>query len=160
MIVAGIDPGSSGGISLLQEDGTLIGAFDMPAIKVKVGKTFRTRIAPSAVALLLRSHAIAHAFMEDVQPVPGNGALGHFGLGRALGVVEGVVAAFGIPVTLIRPQTWKKAMGLPAEKGNARARAMQLWPASAADFQRVRDDGRAESALIAYVGLQQQRRAA
>jgi crossover junction endodeoxyribonuclease RuvC len=67
-------------------------------------------------------------------------------------MIEGVAAGMRIPYSLVIPQTWKKALGVPADKNAARARACQLFPNMASKFARVKDDGRAEAALIALFG--------
>jgi hypothetical protein len=41
-------------------------------------------------------------------------------------------------------------MGLHSDKGESRALAMRLWPDHGDRFARVKDDGRAEAALIAW----------
>ena len=64
-----------------------------------------------------------------------------------------VVAANFIPLTMVAPLKWKRALGVPADKDGARARASQLLPAHAGLWCRVKDDGRAEAALIAYYGV-------
>jgi hypothetical protein len=48
---------------------------------------------------------------------------------------------------------WKKALGVPADKDGARARASQLMPENAWLWPLVKHDGRAEAALIAYWGI-------
>jgi len=71
-------------------------------------------------------------------------------------VVHGVLGALGVPYVLISPAQWKGAMGLhklPNEtqsqnKSRAREMALKLWPESADQFKRKKDDGRAEAALI------------
>jgi len=73
-----------------------------------------------------------------------------FTFGRGLGIVEGVALGAGIPVRWVSPAKWKRALGLSADKGASRRRAIELWPAQSAMFARVKDDGRAEAALIAY----------
>ncbi|OUJ16502.1 hypothetical protein [Acetobacter sp. DsW_063] len=157
VLVCGIDPGSRGAIAIMRADGSLVTVADMPAIEQLVGKTKRTRISPAGVATLLEGCGVTHVFMEHVQAVPGNGSLGSFVLGNASGVVEGIVAALKIPMTLVRPTKWKKAMCLTADKGTSRARAMMLWPSEACRFARVKDDGRAEACLIAQYGLNSMR---
>ena len=48
------------------------------------------------------------------------------------------------------PAAWKRAVGLSlASKDASRSEAIRRWPAHAACFARVKDDGRAEAALIA-----------
>jgi len=56
---------------------------------------------------------------------------------------------------LVPPAKWKRDMQLNASKDGSRAKAIQLWPAQAGEFKRVKDDGRAEACLIAKWGLSQ-----
>ena len=42
------------------------------------------------------------------------------------------------------------ALGLSADKGVSRRRAIELWPDHRKAFERVKDDGRAEAALLAW----------
>jgi hypothetical protein len=77
------------------------------------------------------------------------------------GIVEGVLAACGVPAVHIAPAAWKRAVGLSlASKDAARSEALRRWPGHAALFARVKDDGRAEAALIAVAGLLKERAAA
>ncbi|HXW71996.1 MAG TPA: hypothetical protein VEK34_11220 [Methylocella sp.] len=109
--------------------------------------------APLLAALVFNSHA-GHAFVEHVASRPGEGAVGAFAFGRSRGVVEGVLGAAGIPCRFIAPASWKRTVGLSlASKDAARAEAIRRWPSYAEHFARVRDNGRAESALIGLAGL-------
>jgi hypothetical protein len=64
-----------------------------------------------------------------------------------------VLAAAGVPITFITPPAWKRAIGLTLKsKDAARSEAIRRWPDRAALFARVKDDGRAESALIGVAG--------
>jgi crossover junction endodeoxyribonuclease RuvC len=87
--------------------------------------------------------------------MPGQGVSGVFAFGKAYGVVIGVLAAHGVPMTFVSPVKWKKALQVPASKDGARARASQLLPQAASEWPLVKDSGRAEAALIAYWGIQQ-----
>ena len=62
---------------------------------------------------------------------------------------EGMLVMAGVPYELVRPAAWKKIMGVSADKGEARVMAQKLFPQIAQQFSRVKDDGRAEAALIA-----------
>lgn len=150
LIFAGIDPGAGGAVAILRADGSLMSVFDMPVVQIKG----RKRVAAQALTLLLATQRPAHAFVERVSSMPGEGQAGAFTFGYACGIIEGVMAGLAIPVTFITPQVWKKAFSLTRDKGECRRRAMQLWPAHAADFVRVRDDGRAEGAMIGLYGVQ------
>jgi crossover junction endodeoxyribonuclease RuvC len=60
-------------------------------------------------------------------------------------------------VAFLTPPSWKRAVGIPPGKDGtkdaARSEAIRRWPHKAELFARVRDDGRAEAALIAVAGL-------
>lgn len=95
------------------------------------------------------------AFVEHLSARPGEGPTGAFAFGRARGVVEGVLAAAKIPVIFITPPSWKRAILLPTEthKDWSRSAAIRRLPDKAELFQRVKDDGRSDAALIGVVGL-------
>ena len=97
------------------------------------------------------------AFVEFVGARPGEGPTGAFSFGRSRGVIEGVCAAAGLPVAFLTPAHWKRLVGIAPGKEGAkdagRSEAIRRWPGHAATFARVKDDGRAEAALIAIAGL-------
>ncbi len=96
----------------------------------------------------------AEAFVEHVSARPGEGPAGAFAFGSSRGVIEGVLAACGVPARFVTPQSWKRVVGLTLRSNDAsRAEAIRRWPGHAALFARVKDDGRAEDALIAVAGL-------
>ena len=75
-----------------------------------------------------------------------------FKFGYVCGGLRGLVASHFIPVTYLTPKKWKGALGVPKAKDGARARASELLPGYSHLWQRVKDDGRAEAALIALYG--------
>jgi crossover junction endodeoxyribonuclease RuvC len=78
-----------------------------------------------------------------------------FSFGLSYGLVRGVLAAMQVPVSLVTPNEWKRSFRLGPDKNEARLIAARLFPANASYFTRVRDDGRAEAALLALFGAQQ-----
>ena len=172
MIVIGIDPGLSGAIvcRTMNQDGTPGSAriYDMPTIEVQRGGKSKREVNPAMLASVLRSESAGdlaswspssasnfmrlHAFVERVGAMPGQGVSSVFSFGRSVGIVEGVLAALSIPMTIVPPQTWQKAVNTRDGKDGSRLRAMELFPHEAAFFERKRDDGRADAALIAYYG--------
>jgi len=63
---------------------------------------------------------------------------------------SGVLAALGIPVSMVHPQRWKKSTSLIGkEKDVARTVAIQRFPAAADQLKRKKDIGRADALLIA-----------
>jgi crossover junction endodeoxyribonuclease RuvC len=143
MIRFGIDPGTTGAIAALR-DGELIEVHDMP---VTVG------VDPALLVDLLCSRhwhtTVDVAVVEDQHAMPKNGSQGNFSMGRSFGIVLGCLASAGIPVVTVSPAKWKREMRVTADKGTSRRRACELWPSMADSFKRVKDDGRAEAALIA-----------
>ncbi|MEF9603307.1 hypothetical protein O4J55_13490 [Paracoccus sp. PXZ] len=51
-------------------------------------------------------------------------------------------------LTLVRPTTWKPALGLTADKRESLAMARELFPGAADMLSRAKDDGRAEALLL------------
>ncbi|MFZ9627331.1 MAG: hypothetical protein ACO3AD_18895 [Burkholderiaceae bacterium] len=154
MIVLGIDPGLSGALAFYEVEANEVQIIDMPCVEVvRNGKTKR-EVSANLLAGVIEGRSIAAAFLERVNAMPGQGVTSVFSFGRSSGIVEGVVAAFHIPVTLVIPQTWQKAMGVRDGKDASRERAMQLFPSSADMFARKKDDGRSDAALIAVYGYQ------
>jgi len=150
--ILAIDPGLSGALCLLCLADRSIQIFDMP--------TSEGRVDPAALAQIVdqlnfQADRHVHAVVELVSSMPRQA--GAFNFGVSAGVVHGVLAALGIPMTLVSPNVWKGATGLHRMSGEsqadvksrARFLAQKLWPAQAALFARVKDDGRAESALLA-----------
>lgn len=146
--IIGIDPGIQGAVAWVSPAGHLIEVADLPVQKIKG----RSVLMPAVLAAMLAKRPPAHAYLEKVGTRPGEGAVGAFSFGRGVGMIEGVLAALGVPMTPVTPNEWKREQRLTADKGAARARAAQLWPGLAGQFMRVKDDGRAEAALIARHG--------
>lgn len=91
--------------------------------------------------------------------MPRQGISSGFNYGRAVGALEAAVACCEIPMTIIEPSVWKRAMGLPGGAENkeaARQRAIQLRPDCGTMFERKKDHGRAEAFLIGYYGASMQ----
>ena len=153
--VIGCDPGALGAIAILEDDGKLVHVFDMPSVEVVVGGKAKRRVSPEMLAAELRLYANQGAvcYVEQVGAMPGQGVSSMFAFGQAFGIVLGVMAGLAIPTQTVTPSKWKKDLKLNTGKDAARAKAAQIWPAHAGEFKRVKDDGKAESALIAVWGV-------
>lgn len=154
MIILGIDPGLSGAMAFLDTDTGMIAVEDMPTVEVKRNNKLKREVSPQLVAAIIIKRHVGAAYLEKVNAMAGQGVSSVFSFGRSAGIMEGVLAAFDIPTTLVTPQAWQKAMGVRDGKDGSRERAMQLFPASAELFQRKKDDGRSDAALIAKYGSQ------
>lgn len=153
MIILGIDIGVQGAIAIMGGSGSLLEVHAMPCLHD--GPAGRRSVnAPLLSSIIFNSHA-DHAFVEHVSAQPGDGAVGAFSFGRSRGVIEGVLAAAGVPCSFITPASWKRAVGLAPgrDKDASRAEAIRRWPTQADLFKRNKDDGLAEAALIAVAGM-------
>jgi len=143
MIIVGIDPGNNGGISLLHGS-ELVYADHLPI----VGKTLSGHLLNNWFADI-EPDTPAMVVVEQVHAMPKQGVSSTFNFGKAVGIIEGVIAARGLPLVWVTPQRWKKQMGVTADKNTSRQLAINLWPDQAHLFARVKDVDRAEAALIA-----------
>jgi len=152
--IIGIDPGVGGAIAEIYPDGRLY-THDMPIFELITKGRRRKHVNAVLLSHLMTDPFPEHVFVEQVGSRPGESHQSTFSFGEGFGIIKGVVATLSLSVTFVRPQEWKKALGLTADKGQARQRATELFPGNAGDFVRVKDDGRAEAALIAWYGVQQ-----
>lgn len=174
MIIIGIDPGLTGALALITAQGVQA-ILDIPVmvrsqsrVRKKDGQMrdkITNQVNASALTEILREWTAGadkteiHVYIEKCQAMPGKikgsdkaqSSAGTFSLGLSAGIVEGVVAARGLPHTLVHPATWKAAMKLNGkDKNEVRAHAIRLYPA--ASLHRVKDHNRAEALLIAKYG--------
>lgn len=161
MIVLGIDPGLSGALTIISDQGdgprpTIVACIDVPT----AGEKSRRRVVASAVIGFIQRGAPHFAFIERAQAMPEQGATSGFIYGRAVGVLEACVEGLRIPLDVVEPTAWKKYHALIKQtKEDSRQRAMRVFPDGLDYFQRRLDHHRAESALIAAYGLNLRRAA-
>ncbi|MGS7939238.1 crossover junction endodeoxyribonuclease RuvC [Escherichia marmotae] len=149
-VVLGIDPGCSGALVLVTEQGGYIDHLAMPTIKVGT----KSRVNGAAVAAWVRQYGITHAYLEQVGAMPGQGTASMFTFGHAAGVAEGILQGLNIPYTLVTPQAWKKSAGLiGSDKDAARSRAIQLYPKLRALDAKAKGQAIADALLIARFGI-------
>ena len=87
--IVAVDPGLSGAIAVLDEDGELVELFDTPTVTTT---TNRREISASALAAILRKFPGTPAAVERVGPRPGEGAVGAFAFGHGFGTVLACLA--------------------------------------------------------------------
>jgi crossover junction endodeoxyribonuclease RuvC len=155
MRILGVDPGAGGALAMLDTELAALVVCDMPVATVRVGKTDRRQISEIWLAGILKDYEPDCAWIERVHALPKQGVTSSFTFGLAYGMARGVLAAMSVPVTLVTPQEWKKSFRLGPDKREVRLVAARLFPDNALSFARVRDDGRAEAALLALFGAQQ-----
>lgn len=161
-VVIGIDPGLDGAVAAIEPNGRLAGVWDTPTTAaVKVGnKTTKREFLEAPMADLIRDimasaaelDLLVQVCLEHVGAMPHQGVTSMFKFGEAFGIWKGIAGAFRLPVTLTRPQSWMKTMGVkkanPEDKEASRLRALQIWPENSEWFKLKKHHGRAEAALI------------
>ncbi len=124
----GIDPGLSGAVAVLQEDGTTYNLdLGVPAIQdwtdVNSMAVFMHSIQDRMDNLLVA--------LEDVHSFPKQGVSGVFNFGVNLGEWKGILAAYNIPYILVTPKAWqsgKKGCSGVLDKVNSKKDIkIQVW---------------------------------
>ncbi len=143
MIILGIDPGMSGGIAKLKQDGArwYPSAIAMPATEDAIADrlwTMQEEAQKEEIEIL--------CFLEHIQPMPiikrskgptgetreevnpGLNQIGNFM--KHYGFLRGCLISIGIPVEDIRPQAWQKLLGCMTRgnKNVSKGKAQQLFP--------------------------------
>lgn len=120
-LICGIDPGISGGIAILDQQGQIVGLYPMPATERDCADLI-AEFAPRLIAVGL----------ESVHPFPRSmaGNVPMFKLGCSYGFLKGLITAYQIRREDIRAQVWQKAMGCLSggDKNVTKAKAQQTWP--------------------------------
>jgi crossover junction endodeoxyribonuclease RuvC len=152
MIKIGIDPGLSGAIVFMR-DGSPIEWHKMPTMKIGAAN----RVNAAALATIIKMHLYKdekiQAYVELVSSMPGQGVASMFSFGHSAGVIQGVLGAFEIPVTMVTPQSWKKKAGLiNMAKDSARTLAIQKWPSWRSLDWKGAGQAYADAAFIALYG--------
>ena len=148
--VEGLDPGSKGAVAFLYPDDGILDVFDLPTFQVDGTKRTMTYADGVGLADLVEPRKPAHAYLEKVHAMAGEGPVGAFTFGDNFGTLKGVHNALRVPLTLVSPQVWKANLKVPKDKKQAVARARELFPACSSLFTRP---DRAEAALIGFYGL-------
>lgn len=137
----GIDPGKSGAIAIIREDGTVDTAiFSEEAYKHLIAQ-YR-----------YGSFAVVEQVCGFSPPGFKIGATSIFNFGLNYGWIQGVLFAFGVPYQTVTPQKWKKHFGLSKDKSLSIQCAKRLFPNVSlyrTDRCTIAHDGIAEALLMA-----------
>lgn len=135
----GIDPGKSGALAIIHEDGQVETYTFNPAVYTTVLDHVSKNTDPICC-------------LEKVSAMPGQGVVSMFNFGHNLGFIEGVLQATKLPYQLVPPQTWKKEFSLTSDKAKSIEVCQKLFPNAnlmATDRSRKPSDGIAEAVLMA-----------
>ena len=122
----GIDPGKTGGLSLLTEEGKL--AWDPVSFKDMTEKDISNVFKELMLGKF--GDVTIFAFLESVHAMPISGKVQCFGLGNSFGLLKGLLYANDIPFELVTPQKWQKDIGClsKGDKNVTKTKAQQLFP--------------------------------
>lgn len=153
-IILGVDPGLSGALAFFDTDAREFKIHDMPILRLTRNGKAKSELDLYEIARLIDAAKVDSAFVERVGSMPGQGVSSSFAFGKSTGAILGIIAAYFIPVTEVAPVTWRRGVGITNRAGKDASRALisRMCPKQSASFSRVKDDGRAEAALIAMWG--------
>jgi crossover junction endodeoxyribonuclease RuvC len=148
LIYLAIDPGlRSGAWAAIDHDGAYLACGDIQT----VGDRIDARRLMDDLHAAVPAGDTAQIIIEDVWVMPKQGSVSSAGFMRATGAIE-AVASLMYPVTMVRPQAWKKHFGLIGEaKSGDLSLARVMWPT--APLKLVKHHGRADALLLAQWGL-------
>ena len=141
MNILGIDPGVSGALAVYDTTSQRVACHDMP------DTTAALHDLVSSLPII-RICALEKPFYPKVIGVKNVARIA-----EAYGKILSALAWRDIPLREVRPAEWKAALNLNSHKAASREMAGLCFPADAEQFARVKDDGRAEAALLAWYGL-------
>lgn len=118
--VLGIDPGESGGISVLA-DGQPAQVWKMPPTERDVFELMED---------VVESYDPGHAYIEKVHSMPRQGVASSFKFGMGYGGLRMALLAAGIPFSTVIPARWQRTMQCLSrgEKNVTKARAQEIFP--------------------------------
>lgn len=118
----GIDPGTSGGIGIVDSNGLVVNTFKFKdATFADISEMFE---------YVSQLDGQVFAMLEQVHAMPKQGVSSTFKFGQSYGFLEGMLVAHKIAYEHVTPQKWQKAIGC-LSKGNknvTKQMAQQLWP--------------------------------
>lgn len=119
MVYIGIDPGLSGGIAIIEHDGT-VNAVKMPATERDI-----LNVLGAGLAMV-----DARAVIERVSSWPKMGVVSAFTFGRGYGALLMALTAAEVPFDLVGPRQWQEAMSCLSggDKNVTKRRAQQVFP--------------------------------
>jgi crossover junction endodeoxyribonuclease RuvC len=147
MLIYGIDPGFTGAVSIYDTELDSLIIHDIPVVKSPKGKTLIN--LPELLSILNNTeNQPSLAAIELVNAMPNQGVSSTFRFGQGFGQLQMGIVASKLPIEYVTPRQWKKYFDLTRDKGESRRLAKLCFPNHAHYFKRVKDDGRAEAALI------------
>lgn len=139
----GIDPGQSGGMCLMDNNGTILDIVSFKNMtdhdKAQILSEWifydKTQDAdPLSTLSELRERF--KAYIEEVHSFPKQGVTSSFNFGRSYGFLIGLLTGLKIPFETVSPQRWQRALNSLKKKGMSKTEhknqlkslAQRTWP--------------------------------
>lgn len=126
MLTVAIDPGQTGAIAILRASGELQSVHDLPIVRDKslawVDGGYLQSILIDALA-----GQPACSVVERVSAMPRQGVASSFNFGVGFGSVLSILQAHQLPIELVTPAVWKRALGLTDKKRASLDKARLLF---------------------------------
>ncbi len=152
MIVAGIDPGKTGAMVILFPDNSVI-VNRVPLMKLRGKEVPAWREWQQQWDMALESAMPDRIVVEKVGTRPGHGISSSGNFMQFYGFALCMAYRCGSELHAPTPLQWKSKLGLlNSDKNASREAARRLMPRITGDVARVKDDGVAEAALLAWYG--------
>ena len=155
--IIGIDPGKAGGISMLDEGGSIVSCVRMPETPLDLFNHLSSLVEHASPS------AMVYVYIEKVGGIPGQGASSAFSFGLGCGHLEMALLALKLKTNYGTPQKWQKmyqvgsssitkstAAEKKEHKQKLKAKAQLLFPG-----QKV-TNANCDSLLIAEFGRKQE----
>ena len=141
MKIIGVDPGVKGAIAIYDVADRNVTCFDMPDTTTGLHDLV-SFFPPVAGAMIEKPFYPKVIGVRNVARIA-----------ESYGKILSAFAWCGIPVREVRPADWKASLNLSSHKAASREMAGRFFPDDAHQWAQVKDDGRAEAALLAWFGV-------
>lgn len=154
--VLGVDPGLTGAIAFLNDNGGLT-IWDMPILEIVKGKKKRKELNMHKLGAILDDlrPLVLVAYVEDVHSLPKNGVVASFSFGWVCGAIRQALVDREFMIEPVQPRKWQTALKVKKGGGGSLLRASELMPQHADKWSRKMDHNRAAATLIAHYGIKQ-----
>lgn len=127
-VYIGVDPGASGGIAMIKDNGEMFLYAAMPQTERDIAEVFKAVSGSTTIDY--------KGTIEAVHAMPGQGVTSMFSFGRNYGFLRGCLISHGISFRETTPKEWQRAVGIFAKKGEVKkdhkmrclAKAQQMFP--------------------------------
>ena len=148
MIIMGLDPGSNGGISIVETKKNklpqIVFFLKMPIISMYGKKIIDTKKLFASIKVF----EIDVAIIEKVHAMPRQGVTSSFQFGRSFGAIEALAYLTAKRVDYVAPVVWKKYLGIGSSKQDSLDMA-RLKFGNNEIWEKKTNDGIAEASLLA-----------